>query len=108
MHNDSHDEAGRHESPRGGAQGLVCRAPKGSQAEGVAVHRLRTLHRGVLPRDARLPAAPRSLMPVPEGQRRTVQVKLRLPPDAAAALRALAEKHGISISEVVARMVCAS
>jgi hypothetical protein len=44
-------------------------------------------------------------MPVPEGQRRTVQVKLRLPPAAAAALRALAEKHGISISEVVVRMV---
>ncbi len=44
-------------------------------------------------------------MPVPEAQRRTVQVKLRLPPEAAVALRALAEKHGVSISECVARMV---
>ena len=44
-------------------------------------------------------------MTVPETQRRTVQVKLRLRPEAAAALRALAEKHGITVSEVVARMV---
>jgi hypothetical protein len=42
---------------------------------------------------------------VPEAQRHTVQVKLRLSPDAAAALRALAEKHGVTISEAVARMV---
>jgi hypothetical protein len=44
-------------------------------------------------------------MAVPEGQRHTVQVKLRLPPEAAAALRALAEERGMTISEVVARMV---
>lgn len=44
-------------------------------------------------------------MPVPEGQRRTVQVKLRLSPEAATKLRALAEKHGISVSELVAKMV---
>ncbi len=44
-------------------------------------------------------------MTVPEGQRRTVAIKLRLPPEAAAALRALAEKHGATVSEVVARMV---
>ncbi len=44
-------------------------------------------------------------MPVPEGQRRTVQVKLRLSPAAAAELRRLATHHGISVSEVVSRMV---
>ena len=44
-------------------------------------------------------------MTVPEGQRRTVAIKLRLRPEAAAALRALADKHGISVSEVVAILV---
>lgn len=43
-------------------------------------------------------------MSVPEGQRRTVQVKLRLPPEAAEKLRTLAEKHGVTLSELVARM----
>ena len=44
-------------------------------------------------------------MTVPEAQRRTVQVKLRLVPEAAEKLRALAEERGLSVSEVVARMV---
>ncbi len=44
-------------------------------------------------------------MTVPEGQRRTVAIKLRLRPEAAAALRALAAERGMSVSEVVDRMV---
>lgn len=42
---------------------------------------------------------------IPEAQRGTVQVKLRLPPDVAEELDALAESWGLTRSGAVARLV---
>lgn len=42
---------------------------------------------------------------IPEAQRGTVQIKLRLPPDVAEDLDALAERWGVTRSGAVARMV---
>jgi predicted DNA-binding protein len=42
---------------------------------------------------------------IPETQRHTVQVKLRLPPDVAEALDEVAERWGVTRSGAVARMI---
>lgn len=42
---------------------------------------------------------------IPETQRHTIQVKLRLPPDVADALDELAERWGVTRSGAVARLV---
>lgn len=47
-------------------------------------------------------------MTIPETQRRTVAVKLRLPAHVADALRALARFRGLSVSALVAELVKSS
>jgi len=42
---------------------------------------------------------------VPESQRHTVQLKLRLPPDEAAALRELAAEAQVTVSELVVALM---
>lgn len=47
----------------------------------------------------------RSGQNIPEGQRGTIAIKLRLPPDVAETLKALADERGLGQSELVTELV---
>lgn len=58
-----------------------------------------------MPRAKHTPARSRSGPDIPEAQRHTSRIFLRLPPDVAGQLRTRAESEGLTLSAYVARLI---